>query len=122
MVGREILMLKNNKGIWDLPGGKLDAGETPEACCKREVKEETGLIVRPLNIVDAWVYPVNEKRNVFCVFYGCEMEKGGVVKLSDEHVEAKWYDITNLPVGETPDGFIQAIYSCMAAKQLRWIY
>ena len=31
------------RGKWDLPKGKLDAGESPEACAAREVKEETGL-------------------------------------------------------------------------------
>jgi len=31
------------RGFWDLPKGKLDAGETIEACAVREVAEETGL-------------------------------------------------------------------------------
>lgn len=29
---------------WELPGGLLDAGESPEACCRRELREETGAI------------------------------------------------------------------------------
>ena len=39
----ELLMIFR-RGKWDLPKGKLDAGETVEACAVREVKEETGLI------------------------------------------------------------------------------
>lgn len=38
----ELLMIFRN-GKWDLPKGKLDAGETIEACAVREVEEETGL-------------------------------------------------------------------------------
>lgn len=38
----EILMIFR-KGYWDLPKGKLDEGETLEACAVREVQEETGL-------------------------------------------------------------------------------
>lgn len=40
--GGELLMIFR-RGKWDLPKGKLDAGETIEACAIREVKEETGL-------------------------------------------------------------------------------
>ena len=39
---QELLMLFR-RGKWDLPNGKLDEGETVEACALREVKEETGL-------------------------------------------------------------------------------
>ncbi len=35
-------------GWWLVPGGGMEEGETPEACCIREVEEETGFIVKPL--------------------------------------------------------------------------
>ncbi len=38
----ELLMIFR-RGFWDLPKGKLDAGETIEACAVREIQEETGL-------------------------------------------------------------------------------
>src|SRR5690554_3431917 len=34
-----------HRGQWNAPGGKLLAGETPEAACRREVREETGLVL-----------------------------------------------------------------------------
>ncbi len=37
------ILLMNRRQKWDLPKGKLDAGETMEQCAVREVKEETGL-------------------------------------------------------------------------------
>lgn len=38
----ELLMIFR-RGFWDLPKGKLDEGETIEACAIREIQEETGL-------------------------------------------------------------------------------
>lgn len=56
---RQCLMLRRLKephqGQWNAPGGKLQPGETPEEACRREVREETGLVldkVRALGSVD----------------------------------------------------------------------
>lgn len=40
--------LPNDSGFWTLPGGGIDFGEDPADAMVREVREETGLIVRPL--------------------------------------------------------------------------
>ena len=38
-------------GTWALPGGHLEPGESFEACCKREVLEETGLTIKNISPV-----------------------------------------------------------------------
>ena len=43
--------LENNSGYFDIPGGKIEEGETPEEAAKRELKEETGLIANTLEFI-----------------------------------------------------------------------
>jgi len=39
----KFLVVREDDGVWELPGGGLDHGETPQECLRREIKEEMGL-------------------------------------------------------------------------------
>jgi mutator protein MutT len=43
--------LRSHAGQWALPGGRIDAGETPEAAALRELAEEVGLVVDPVDVL-----------------------------------------------------------------------
>lgn len=45
---RILLSWEKNTDIWMIPGGGLEDGETPAQCCARELQEETGWLVEPV--------------------------------------------------------------------------
>lgn len=49
-----------NRGRWSVPGGSLEVGETVEEAAVRETREETGVTVRPVRVVDVLDYVERE--------------------------------------------------------------
>lgn len=79
---------------WEFPRGKCDKpiGEDLIHCMKREVKEETGLEVIPVEKIDVHEYLADGgKRKTFCHNYLCMLKNTDQkVKLSKEHDSFKW--------------------------------
>ncbi|MFT9497964.1 NUDIX hydrolase [Anaerosolibacter sp.] len=82
-----------NEPWFDLPGGRMEFGETAEETLIREVHEETGLTVKPIKLLDTWNY-ITEDYQITGIIYSCEIDKGEVV-LSDEHDGYKWLEISH---------------------------
>ncbi len=80
---------RRNAGLWELPGGKLESGESAKACIVRECREELGLDVDP---VEEWP-PVRHEEpglNLALIPVVCR-RTGGALKPT-EHVETGWFE------------------------------
>lgn len=72
----------------DLPGGRIQFGESPVEALRREVAEETGLQIEPIAPLQVWHY-VQQRFQLVGIDYLCEYKSGEVV-LSDEHDTFAW--------------------------------
>jgi len=82
-----VVLLKNERDEWELPGGQIEIGETPAQCVAREIAEETRWLVATGPLLDAWMYQVVPGHHVFVVVYGCYLHSGSGPVLSHEHKE-----------------------------------
>jgi ADP-ribose pyrophosphatase YjhB (NUDIX family) len=99
-----LLQLRTDSNSWGIPGGCLNVGESLQDAAKREVYEETGLIVDDLQLFNVysgeeqhWIYPDgNEVYIVNTVFISNSFH--GTLKADEvESKEVKFFDINNMP-------------------------
>lgn len=73
-------------GIYELPGGKLDEGETPEHAMIRELKEELGIIVAHENLcpITFLSHPYEDKYHVVMFVYEIDTWEGEITLLEGQ--------------------------------------
>jgi 8-oxo-dGTP pyrophosphatase MutT (NUDIX family) len=97
-----VLLLLNERGEWDLPGGRPDPGEDHRAALEREVREETGLAVAAGDALDEHLFEVLPGRFVRILPFVCRLAGGSDIVLSPEHLETRWQPLGKL--GESVAG------------------
>lgn len=85
------------KEYWDIPGGFLERGEHPTEGIVRELQEETGLQVEPIEILDIFMdFYGSEGDSTLNICYVCKV-LGGKAKAKSDAIDIKWFDIESLP-------------------------
>ena len=99
--GDKVLLAKRKfkpaKGKWDIPGGFLEAGEHPDAGMLREVKEETGLEVKIIDMIGFFIDRYGKEGDyTLNIAYIAKIKKGKR-KPADDVDELRWFKLTELP-------------------------
>jgi 8-oxo-dGTP diphosphatase len=97
----KILLIKRKnepfQDKWALPGGFVEYGEKVEDAVVREVFEETGLKTKIIDLIGIYSDPDRDPRgHVVSIVYLLKME-AGIIKGSDDAIEAKFFDMDKLP-------------------------
>ena len=94
--GRILLHRRADNGLWSLPGGTMEIGESILDCVIREAREETGLDVEVLGLVGIYSdpdyvieYDDGEVRQQFSVCFRCRPVEGDL-RQGDESTELRW--------------------------------
>jgi ADP-ribose pyrophosphatase YjhB (NUDIX family) len=100
---RRILLVRRAGEVfhryWDLPGGFVDEDEHPLDTIRRELEEETGLEVEPLEFLGVWMdrYSEDESGESTLNLYWRARVLGGEPRPADDVSELRWFAPNELP-------------------------
>jgi len=100
---------------WEFPGGKIDSGESPEACLHRELMEELAIAIyiKTSLIPSRFDYP-NFRITLYP--FVCSV-KSGIVRLND-HISVKWVAPILLRSWDLADADVPVLESYLSIKRL----
>lgn len=87
------------QGRWDVPGGYLEEHEHPLDGLRRELREETGLEIEPLEFVGVWMEWYGEGPDVASTLnmFWTARVAGGEMRAADDVSELAWFRAAKLP-------------------------
>lgn len=99
---RILFIKRTDNGLWTIPGGAMEPGETIADCCRREVLEESGIEVDITRLIGIYSNPRHvieyadgEVRQQFSVCFACR-PVAGELTTSDESSEVGYFTLAEL--------------------------
>ena len=87
----------SGEGTWTMPGGKLEFGESFEDGAKRELMEETGIVLEKVKVVCVSNDKTDEAHFVTIGMFSEYFQGEPSVMEPDEITEWRWFDLDDLP-------------------------
>ncbi|HGA0511516.1 NUDIX hydrolase [Bacillus pacificus] len=106
----QILLQQRRSGIWGVPGGFVELGESTEEAGRREVFEETGIEIGTLQLISVFSgkeffvkLPNGDEFYPITIAYLCKDIKGGLLKADGiESLSVQFFDFDKLPENISP--------------------
>ena len=106
---RLLLQRRTDSGLWGLPGGAMEPGETLEEAARREVREETGLAIGPLELLGLfsgedlhYKYPNGDEVYDVNAVYVATGPQGELRADPEEGHELRYFPLDSLPAAISP--------------------
>ncbi|RLQ94205.1 NUDIX hydrolase [Falsibacillus albus] len=101
----KLLLQKRIDGLWGVPGGFLELGESTEDAGRREVLEETGIEVGELDLIGVFsgkqyhtIFPNGDEVYPVTIAYVTKDIRSGILKADgNETLDAKFFEVNDLP-------------------------
>lgn len=97
-LGRVLMCLRTDMDLWNLPGGRVEAGENPVQAAIREVREEVGLEVVIEKLTGVYYEPT---KDVLVYQFICR-KVGGRTRLTGEAMDIRYFFVEDLPLNVSP--------------------
>lgn len=106
---RILLQLRTDNGMWGLPGGSMEPGESMEVVAKREMFEETGLLAGELILFNVfsgkefyYQYPHGDEVFNVVAAYICKNYQGDIKSDETEVMEVSFFNLNEIPEAISP--------------------